>query len=167
MTILFKPYLRSNQSLLSLFFFNESMFLQICSFDIQTIYVSFHLWTQKNIDFKVITINFSLFQSIEIYIIVIHSTIKKAAVYRTTLVDVGAIKLKYNTLSSSGLQTVLKIITLSICRTFFSSHFACKQAYLGDLFNARCKHGWWIYIDLFKVSFLVIKSRYLQEGWKR
>ena len=72
MTILFKPYLRSNQSLLSFFFFNESMFLQICSFDIQTIYVSFHLWTQKNIDFKVITINFSLFQSIEIYIIVIH-----------------------------------------------------------------------------------------------
>ena len=69
------------------------MFLQIFSFDIQTIYVSFHLWTQKNIDFKVITINFSLFQSIEIYIIVIHSTIKKAAVYRTTLVDVGAIKL--------------------------------------------------------------------------
>lgn len=69
------------------------MFLQIHSFDIQTIYVSFHLWTQKNIGFKVITINFSLFQSTEIYIIIILSTIKKAAVYHTALVDVGAMKL--------------------------------------------------------------------------
>lgn len=45
----------------------------------------------KNVGFKVITINFSLFQSTEICIIVMHSTIKKAAVYHATLV--GAMKL--------------------------------------------------------------------------
>lgn len=77
MTILFKPYLRNNQLFLSFFFFNESMFLQIHSFDIQIIYVSLHLWTQKNVGFKVMSINFSLFQSTEICIIVMHPTIKK------------------------------------------------------------------------------------------